>query len=222
MNADRLAPWYRFIEYAVYGRALERCRFAFLDRLRDARRVLMLGEGDGRALERVLALAPHAQVDVVELSGKMIELARTRCSGPSNRVRFLQQDALAAAWPSNLYDSVTMLFFLDCFIDAEARILIGRVTDALAPGGFCLVSDFAVPDHGWRRLTAKALIGIMYRFFGLTTGLRVRSLPPIENLLLEAGLLRLDVKVLRGTLLRSELWQKNQPPSDGIDCSTII
>jgi len=31
MKIGYLAPWYRWIEYAAFGRALERRRFAFLD-----------------------------------------------------------------------------------------------------------------------------------------------------------------------------------------------
>ena len=37
MNADPLARWYRFIEYAAYGRSLERSRYIFLDRLEYSR-----------------------------------------------------------------------------------------------------------------------------------------------------------------------------------------
>jgi ubiquinone/menaquinone biosynthesis C-methylase UbiE len=208
MNADSLARWYRWIEHAVYGRSLERCRFAFLERLSHANRVLMLGEGDGRALERLLKLAPQVRVDVVESSAEMIALARARCSEQLSRVTFAQQDALTVVWPRNRYDAVTVLFFLDCFTPPEVRVLIRRAVDATVPGGFWLVGDFAVPDRGWRRWHAKILIAIMYRFFGVTTGLRVRALPPIEHLLLEAGLRKLDGKALRGGMIRSEIWQK--------------
>ena len=33
MLIDRFAPWYRWVEYLTFGRALERRRFAFLNRL---------------------------------------------------------------------------------------------------------------------------------------------------------------------------------------------
>ena len=212
MNADRLARWYRLIEYAVYGRALERSRFVFLDRLIHARRILMLGEGDGRALVRLLAVAPGAKVDVVDSSAEMIGLARARCAAASaGRVRFEQRDALELSLSAGEYDAVATFYFLDCFSVTEARILIERIANALAPGGLWLVTDFAIPARGWRRWPAKFLIACMYRFFGLTTGLRVRTLPPVEHLLLGAGLSRLDAKHERGGFLSSELWIKPVP-----------
>ena len=54
MNADRIASGYRWLEYAAFGLALEQARFDFLSRAAGARRVLILGEGDGRFLARLL------------------------------------------------------------------------------------------------------------------------------------------------------------------------
>ena len=62
MNADAIAGYYRWIEYAAFGPTLEYARFDFLRYAANARRVLILGEGDGRFLERLLAIQstrPH-------------------------------------------------------------------------------------------------------------------------------------------------------------------
>lgn len=214
MNIDRMARWYRWMEYAALGRALERRRFAFLDRLVNARRVLILGEGDGRALARLLVVAPQAEVDVVEVSGKMIELARQR-TGNCERVRFRQEDALGAALPGNHYDGVVTLFLLDCFDEREAGILIRRLASAMTPEGRWLVSEFAIPERGWRRWHARVWIWVLYRFFGIATGLRTRALPPIERLMREAGMRRLEFSEERGGLLRSEVWGRAGSPGGG-------
>lgn len=207
MNADRLAKWYRWVEYAVFGRTLERSRFVFLERLSEAQRILVLGEGDGRALARLLGVATQAQLDVVELSARMIELARARIGG-SNRVSFRQENALAVRWPSGAYDGVVTLYFLDCFNDADARVLVGRIAEAMAPGGIWLISEFGVPEQRWRRWHAKLWLWVMYRFFGISTGLRTRQLPPVETLLREAGLRKLERREARWGLIRSEVWMK--------------
>ena len=84
MNADRIASSYRWLEYAAFGLALERARFDFLPRAADARRVLILGEGDGRFLAQLLECNRYATVAVIESSARMIELARRAVPAEQN------------------------------------------------------------------------------------------------------------------------------------------
>ncbi|HVW10143.1 MAG TPA: class I SAM-dependent methyltransferase [Bryobacteraceae bacterium] len=207
MQIGRLAPWYRWIEYLAFGRALERRRFVFLPRLADARRVLILGEGDGRTVARLLKIAPRAQFDVVELSPEMIALARGRV-GESARVDFHQGDARLQRWPTASYDAILTNFFLDCFTDADLARLIPNLAAALAPGGIWIIGEFAIPPGGWRRLHAQLWIWTMYRFFGITTGLRAKKLPAIEQSMREAGMKRVEQQSERAGLMVSEIWRR--------------
>jgi len=204
MKIGKLARWYRWIEYAAFGRALEKRRFAFLPRLASARRLLIPGEGDGRTLAHLLELAPCARIDVVEVSPEMIALAQRRTH--SDRVTFLCRDARTAVWPPGHYDGIVTNFFLDCFGEDDARQLIRQLANALAPDGIWLVGEFAVPETGWRRVHAQCWIQVMYRFFGVTTGLRARSLPPIGRLMREAGMHRVEQEKRRAGLMVSEVW----------------
>jgi SAM-dependent methyltransferase len=207
MQIGRLAPWYRWIEYAAYGRALERRRFAFLRRLAGARHVLVLGEGDGRTVARLLKIAPQAQFDVVEVSPEMIALARGRV-GDSRRVHFQQGDARTHEWLAGGYDGIVTNFFLDCFTDDDLTHLVPKLADALAPEGIWIVGEFAIPPRGWRRLHARTWIWTMYRFFGITTGLRAQRLPAIERLMREAGMMRVEQQSERAGLMISEVWRR--------------
>jgi SAM-dependent methyltransferase len=207
MQIGRLAPWYRWIEYAAYGRALERRRFAFLRRLAGARRVLILGEGDGRTVARLLKIAPRAEFDVVEVSPEMIGLALGRV-GNSGRVHFQQADARTVGWPVGAYDGIVTNFFLDCFTDEELAPLVRRLAEALAPEGVWILGEFSIPPGGWRRLHARAWIWTMYRFFGITTGLCAQRLPPIERLMREAGMMRVEQQSERAGLMVSEVWRR--------------
>jgi SAM-dependent methyltransferase len=213
MRIGRLAPLYRWIEYAAFGRAIERRRFAFLPRLAGARRVLIPGEGDGRVLARLLKVAPEARFDVFEASPEMIALARRR-SGNSHRVRFFCDDARNAPWPAGHYDAVLTMFFLDCFTEQDARQVIRRIAGALKPGGLWLVGEFAVPPSGWRRLHARIWIAAMYRFFQVTTGLSARELAPIDRLLAEAEMVSLEREEARGGLLYSEVLTSVLTPGE--------
>ena len=212
MKIGRLARWYRWIEYTAFGRALERSRFALLPRLAFTRRILIPGEGDGRTLRQILAAAPRAHIDVVEISPEMIALAQAGVRGQAadyGRITFQCQDARTVNWPNAQYDAIVTNFFIDCFSEADARDLIGKLANALKPNGIWLVAEFATPASGWRRLHGQVWIRTMYRFFGFTTGLRATKLPPIDALLREAGMLCVEKEEQRAGLMVSERWTKS-------------
>jgi len=220
MKIGRLAHWYRWIEYAAFGRALERCRFANLNHLATARSVLILGEGDGRTLARMLHSAPEARFDVYELSPEMIALARERTRN-SDRVVFHLQDARSADWKPRSYDAIVTNFFVDCLNEQDANRLTRNLANALDDAGIWLISEFAIPQTGWRRVHAQIWIATMYRFFQIATGLRTTALPPIENLLREAGMQRIAQKKARAGLIVSELWRhSNEPPAPSAEPQT--
>ena len=198
MNCDRIARWYRWFEYAGFGRALERRREAFLSEVSDARRVLALGDGDGRALAALLAAAPHACVDYIDVSARMLDLARAHAG--TGHVNYRCEDARTAPLPAAGYDLIVTHFFLDCFDDADLEPLIERLADAAAPQARWLASEFR--ENGW-------LVRALYFLFRITTGLRTRRLVDHHPLLKRHGFrLVRNVHAWRG-LLASELWVKD-------------
>jgi SAM-dependent methyltransferase len=207
MNIGRLAPWYRWIEYAAFGRALEKRRFAFLPRLATARRVLIPGEGDGRTLAQLLSINATARFEIVELSPEMIALARGR-AGNTERVVFRREDVRRLQWPEAHFDAIVTNFFLDCFTEDDARALIRKLAGALVPGGIWLIGEFAVPSRGWRKFLARIWVRTMYLFFRLTTGLRVQNLPGIEAFMREAGMCREMQETKRAGLMTSQVWRR--------------
>ena len=109
MNCDPLARWYRWLEYAGFGRALERTRLAFLDTTATATRVLVLGDGDGRFLRAFLKVNPRAEIDCVDSSAKMLALARQRVgAADAARVRFHHADAVHWQPPMVSYDLIVI------------------------------------------------------------------------------------------------------------------
>ncbi|MCC6342262.1 MAG: class I SAM-dependent methyltransferase [Bryobacterales bacterium] len=209
MNADRIAALYRWIEYVAFGKALERRRFAFLSRAALSRRVLILGEGDGRFLARLLALNDAARVDVVDASGSMLALARGRVPPPAaGRVLFHRRNALLAPLPGDGYDLIVTHFFLDCFSTDDAARMIARLSAALRPGGEWIVSEFQEPSGRLARLHARLWLFVMYSFFRLATGLTADKLPPYSTLLSAAGLVIEEQQQARWGLMVSQLWRK--------------
>ncbi len=206
MNADPLAPIYRWLEYAAFARTLEHCRFFFLPQLAEARRALLLGEGDGRFLSRLLAHNRNVTVDVVEQSQAMI--ASARGTAEAHRVRFQALDAREASFDSGPYDLVVTHFFIDCFSEADARHLVSAVARAMTPDGVWIVSEFQLPQRRWARWHAQAWLAVMYRFFGWTTGLSVRRIPPYRDMLRQCGLVCLERKEWRWGLIAAERYAR--------------
>jgi SAM-dependent methyltransferase len=207
---DRLARWYRALEFVAFGGDLERARFAFLDRLRDRRDILILGEGDGRCAERLLALAPGARITCVDSSRGMIEraMARIRKAGGGDRVSFTCADARGFSPEPGRHDAVVTLFILDCFSPQDVASIVTRVGDALTPGSPWIFSDFTLPARGIARLRARAWLALLYAFFRWETSLSVCRLPPSEEILEEAGWRRSETLGLQWGLLRSSVYRR--------------
>jgi ubiquinone/menaquinone biosynthesis C-methylase UbiE len=202
VNCDPIAGWYRWLEYIGFGGALQRRRTAFLRDVADARRILVLGEGDGRFLVRLVEQNGSAAIDYVDLSERMLQLARERAG--SERVHFHRGDALKIPLPEGEYDLVCTHFFLDCLNDQNAAVLVDRVARASAPGARWLVSEFREAGM-WRR----AIVGVLYWFFRLTTGLQTRRVVDYRPLLTQRGFQLVRQETARLGLLISELWARS-------------
>ncbi len=217
MNCDFIARWYRWFEYIGFGGALERRRYAFLPDVTDSQGdVLVLGEGDGRFLAKFMdrcnihktstnihetsRTEPRLSVDYVDLSARMLDLARTRAG--TDCVTYHHADALTIPLPAAHYDLIVTHFFLDCLSEDEAKSLVEKISAAAQPNARWLISEFREPA-GW----ARATVQILYLFFRITTGLRTRRLIDHHPLLTRAGFALVKEETERFGLLASELWR---------------
>lgn len=209
-NFDRIARPYRWLEYLTLGRSLQHCREHFLPHLLHARQALVLGDGDGRFLARLLTRNPSLNADAVDLSASMLALLVTRCNAPK-RLTTHHTDALTFT-PGTVYDLVVTHFFLDCLTDPQLNTLTRRLAPSLSPEALWLVSDFRIPP-GLLRLPARRLIRGLYLAFRLLTGLRPTHLPDHAAALTRIGLLPIAGHRSLGGLLTTELWQAPTPRS---------
>jgi SAM-dependent methyltransferase len=205
-NFDRIARPYRWLEYLSFGSLLERCRYYRLPELMKARRALVLGDGDGRFLARLLKENHDLEADVVDLSPVMLRLLSQRIAeaGASGRVTLFQTDALRFV-PAGVYDLVVSHFFLDCFDNEELRELVTRIRPHLAREAVWVLSEFAIPSN-LAFLPAQIIVGGLYLAFGVLTGLRVRRLPDYASVLNSAGLALREKRGWLWGLLVSEVW----------------
>ena len=215
VNFDRVACLYRWLEYLSFGPWLSGCRRSHLPDLTGARHALILGDGDGRFLARLLAADPMLTADVVDSSNSMLKVLdrRIRGLGPQARQRICLYHADVLEWnPIGSYDLIVSHFFLDCFFPHQLERLFDCVLPHALPGAQWVISEFATPRNGLAAYLARGIIGVLYRAFGFLTGLRVRALPDYTTSLLRRGLVLSYDRSYLGGLLRSQVWTLPTPP----------
>jgi SAM-dependent methyltransferase len=206
-NFDYLARPYRWLEYLSFGPYLQRTRTHFLSELRQCRRALVLGDGDGRFTAALLDANPEVQVHAVDASPKMLRALERSAGRHVHRVTTEIADVREWRPTGKMeYDLITTHFFLDCLNTAEVAELAARLAPAISTNARWVVSDFAIPESLFGKLLAAPLVASLYEAFRLLTGLRLRQLPDHSSALMDAGwTLEVQQHRLRG-LLVCQLW----------------
>lgn len=211
IDCDFIAPFYQPVEHLCFGDALDRRRTAFLPFLHDAQQAISCGEGDGRFMAAFLGSNPRVQVTAVDVSCRMLEIARRRVGqmgdGFQQRAQYFCTE-LTAFQPQANFDLIATHFFLDCFSTSELQDVVQRIAGWAAPGARWVVSEFHQPSHGLAHLWTGAVVRSLYAAFRVTTGLRVTRLPHWHPALVAAGLELQRQEYACGGLLVSELWQR--------------
>jgi cyclopropane fatty-acyl-phospholipid synthase-like methyltransferase len=220
-NFDLLARVYAPLERFSFGRALERRRACFLadSRVANARRVLALGDGDGRFTAALLQRYPALEVSAVDVSAAMLGELQRRVAQHCSHAALSVHHADVRTWSPpehgfpgrgsrRAFDLVVTHFFFDCFTRSDIHAMVLRIAPTLTPDARWLVSDFAIPSGGARALAARLLVRVLYFAFWAATGLRVKRLADYRSALTSAGFACMRVENALGGLLRSELWQR--------------
>jgi ubiquinone/menaquinone biosynthesis C-methylase UbiE len=218
-NFDPLARAYRWMEYFTFGTILERCRFQFLQECCESRQALILGDGDGRFTARLLATNPVLRADAIDLSSAMlhqlmrrVERAEADCPAAQQpaetRLRTICADLRHYSPEPAEYDLIVSHFVLDCLTDRDVDDLLRNVIPGLAPKSLWLISEFSVPEKGWRRMPARLLIQWLYFVFRKITRLQVRQIPDYAAALTSYGFRRRERECFLGGILSAEMWER--------------
>lgn len=207
---DRLAEIYRTLELLAFGTYLERARFAHLEAVACCDPILLVGDGDGRYLERLLwqtrCLAP--KIDVVERSERMIERSQRRLRDADRpRVTYHRTSLFEAELTPANYAALVNCFFLDQFEGENLERAIHRLAAWCRPGALLSISDFRIPDRGLARLYARLWLKFLYGFFGLVTGIDARRLEDPARCLTRRHFSPVETQLLLGGFLHSTLWR---------------
>lgn len=215
MSFDVLAPHYRWMELALAGNKLQRCRTAFLPEVQHARDVLILGEGNGRFLTAFATANSCAQITVVDASAGMLREARRRVSRHdpnTHRIQYVQANVLTWPAPRQKFDLIVSNFFFDCFRPDQLASLLPRLACAADARAQWLLSDFRVPARGLARWRARGIVAVMYRFFRIVTRVAACELTPVDTLLAESGFRLRRRQLSEWGLLHTDLWEREAMP----------
>jgi ubiquinone/menaquinone biosynthesis C-methylase UbiE len=209
MSFDQLAPFYRTMEFFTAGEKLQRCRIAFLDEVPSSRRILIAGEGHGRFLPECVKRFPGAEIVVVDISAKMLEIARSK-SDNSSRISFQHADFLEWDTDEKPFDLIVTNFFLDCFDERQLPIAVAKLARYATNDADWLLADFQIAESRWAGLRSRVIVKMLYVFFGLICGLRANELIPPDSEISRAGFVQLQKKNYEWGLLRSEWWSRRK------------
>ena len=179
---DALSTFYPALERLAFGRGLDRARTSYAEALRRARRILLVGEGNGRFLAWALRRSvpgPDATLVVLESSGRMLDRARRRCARlpAGGHVRFVQADARHWRSADGPFDLIVTHFVFDLYRPPAQRVLLQNLHAQAAPGASWVDVDFvADPGPIWHR----SLMRLQYAFFRVATALEADRLYPVD------------------------------------------
>ena len=209
MSFDLVAPHYRWLETIAFGNALQRARTCWIDTIARPKRTLIVGEGDGRFLCELVRAYPKIDVDCIDASEGMLQLARARLRRMHpesfSRVQFIREDILKWS-PRKSYDLLVTHFFLDCFPVRELHAIIAKLASAAEPGAVWLIADFAIPRKRFARAHARLWLRMMYTFFRASAGIAADELVDPAPCVAGRGFIQTAGKLARAGMLRSDVY----------------
>ena len=209
MNFDFIARHYNWIEKIIFRSDLEKFRSMNIELIKDAKSILLLGDGDGRFLEQVSKMGTEAQIVSVDSSAKMINLSKIRVKTSHLNVEF-NCSKIENFKPSESFnpDLIVAHFFLDCFTYDEALLILDRITRWAAVDAKFIITDFSITEKmSFHTVYQNILTNIMICFFSLFCGISARILPNIPKIMTSSGWNCLSRKRSRHGFINSWIWQ---------------
>lgn len=162
---DFIAPFYDLLVKLVFGNHLFRAQMEHMNHLPETGRILFIGGGSGKALQRLIEERPQLQIDYIDASTRMIDRSKKKLIGLKHHVRFIH--GTEQQIPAVGYDAILSFFFLDLFPLNRSKTVFQRLSKHLKPKGYWLVADFNIPRNFVQRILEKG----MFVFLKVTTGI---------------------------------------------------
>lgn len=112
-----------------------------------APRILDLGAGTGLLAQKVLERYPEAEMFLVDVSEKMLDVARERFAGMP-KVQFMLADYTTIDWDGD-YDALISSLSIHHLDDATKQTLYAKAYKYLKPGGYFINADQVLANNSY-------------------------------------------------------------------------
>ncbi len=169
-----IAGRYDLLNHLLSGNIDKRWRRIVADKLKPTlhanARVLDVACGTGD-LSLVLAKAGEAQVTGIDFCRPMLELAARKAAETSQRIPFIEGDALRLPFAEKSFDAVTIAFGLRNLSSVEGGLV--ELCRVLKPAGRVVILEFSRPSvPGLRALFQFYFTRVLPRIGGFLSGSR--------------------------------------------------
>lgn len=184
-NYNNIAWHYDRLSNLIFGKKQELAKMKNLHLIPDKAKVLVVGGGTGTILEHLANQGKNIQVDFIDISPKMIKLAKGRKVDNLN----------VSYWCESIeefelinYDVVITNFFFDQYNESKTLYLLGIIRGKLKKEGLLLFSDFQNPKD----LKNKIVHRLMKLYFYLSINLGVNKYPDYLKAFSKVGFKRVS------------------------------
>ncbi len=200
-NFNLIAPVYDILSKTIFGNTISTAQKSHLDKIEATKLIVIVGGGSGKILHDLDQLGLELDVFYVELSGTMLDRAKTMTL-KNIHVDFVCADALHTDIP--VCDIVITNFFLDVFTEQNLNNIMKKLDAVLRPEGIWLCTDFLRTGKFYN----DTLIRVMYLFFRLTANLEGDRLCDFEMKFKEIGFQNISSKTYSNGMIMSTCYKR--------------
>ena len=179
MNYNFIAPYYHSLSQLIFLNRQHQAHFVILKHLKENDKILWVGGGAGKFIAEIEKLNLKLDIDYVDFSSKMIDLAKKEKTSHLN-INFIVADIFDFETDKK-YDVVMTTFLFDHFTQTKAEELFLSLNKCLCKNGIWFYVDFVENQKGWQ----KSLTKLMLRFFRVVIGLDISQLPKMKQFFMQ-------------------------------------
>ena len=197
-----IANSYGLLASLMFGKSINKIQHKLIQQLPTEGTLLILGGGNGKILPLLYQHAPKLQIEYLEASSAMIELAIEQAPS-SQDISFNHNSNFTTKHKA--HDFIFCGFFFDQFTESEISQIIAK-TGKEEVSWF--VADFSLTEVTKFRLWRKLQIKLSILFFKLVAKHAVNYLPNVFETFQQNGYRSVYMNTLSNGFYRSQVFQR--------------